>query len=955
MSGLEACADPSGLKLIVAPSAQMAVALKTAAARVGRSLVNVEAVSVAGLALHVWRAMQPWQAARLVSSWQLEVVLASALRTTSNPEGRLFSSSLSTLVQSIQADRLAGRDASWAAKRQRNPSQEVYAELFGAYEHYLNGTGRLDMADVHRVAVEQVEEFCEARHLEGLVVCRNVQLLPAQKDLLVGLSNGARVSILLGDQSAPGFNEPLQAGSVFTDWTVPKVSLDTGSNVRVIQAATRREEVWSVFSDILTRCESFDDVELAVSSNDLYRPHIEAACRRLSIPLTSSGNEDGTIHPVDIALRGFLSWVASGYKVEELQDLLRSGTVFNPIEVQQDTRASASRRDQLLDPLEIARLLSVFRLTPAALSNPDLRSILLEGAARDRVSREDVDRLLKWFMSIRERLPDSVTSPSTFVERIWSLLRLAGVKSLEGNKDRSNLEKALEPLLESDFLPVESTWLAGSILDQLSSHRRIIRDDGSGLHVTALSEAGYGPRSTCYVLGLDDQASSTSASERSTHPVGHESTIPSGYGDPTPARYLVAELKRRFGDRLICSVPAWDVADERILFPGSSLVEIAKMKEIRAEHRMDGIDMADRFCRDPWRVEAPAFPSVLRGLQAEAKRNESGWTEYDGMVASHYKNGSSDEEQLIELRMSPSRLEVMLSCPYRYFLSSVLKLRAGAENEEEWMDAASEGNVLHELFERHTRARIQKMAGFASSDEEQMLRDLRAAVERQALRSGDDVEAMVHARYLSLAHGVRTYFRRERQLADEREPVHAEFSFSDHESSDAPPARFRSDQGEITVTGRIDRIDELNDGSWVIIDFKTSKPDGFVPDKLLSMNEKIQWALYAWAASETTGKKVSLAEYVFTSRKGSGWVSQVAAPSREQVEPLLDSVLKRVASNHFMPAPDPNTTCQWCDFKAICGDLNARKHMIREKFRDSDPAETDAYEGWAFREKSITS
>lgn len=891
--------------------------------------------------------MQPWDAARLVSSWQLEMVLASVLRSSAITGARLFTSSLSTLVRSIQSDRLAGRDAAWAQKQANNASQEVYAELFRGYELFLEKTGRLDMTDVHRLAAKHSGAFCRERHLEGLMVCRNVQLLPDHEKLLRALGRGAKARYLLGETGLSDVSNAFEAGNVFGDWDIPAFSSEAPPNVRVIEAATRREEVWSVLCDILEHGNSWDDVELAVSSVDLYRPHIEAACERLSIPLTSRTWTDGTIRPSEIALRGILSWIASGYRVENLQDLLRSGVFFQregentqPLDTSDPSRSE-------LSPQEVSRLLGVFRLTPAAFSNPDLRAVLLEGAGRERVSKKEVDRLLTWFQALRERLPDRVVIPRVFAEKIAALLRFAGVQGVD--EFGSALERVLEPLQESGLPPVESEWLAGSVLKQLTGEGLIAADSGAGLHVSTFEEAGFGPRGACYVLGLDDQASSSNGSEGATHPVGFESSIPPGFGDPVPPRHIVAELQRRFDDRLVFSVSAWDVAASRSLFPGSALVEAVQMETIRATHRPYCLDPADCYRRDPWRQPSSEFSAVQRGIQAELKRNETVWTEYDGLVATKGSESNSQSPVSMDLRMSPSRLEVMLSCPYRYFLGEVLQLQAAKEVGDDWIDPTSQGNILHELFERHTRARIRDEAGVSRSDEEEMLSLLKQAIHRQVIRSGEDVEALVESRYRSLAHGVRSYFRQERRTADERQPIHAEFSFSDHDLADAPPARFQSERGELVMTGRIDRIDEAKDGSWIIVDYKTSKPDEFVPDKLRSMDNKLQWALYAWAASKTTGKTITSSEYVFTSHKGSGWVSAVAAPADAEIEPLLDDVLKRAASGHYMPAPEPSSTCQWCDFKSVCGDLTARKQMIKDKFREADPTETEAYEGWSFR------
>lgn len=134
----------------------------------------------------------------------------------------------------------------------------------------------------------------------------------------------------------------------------------------------------------------------------------------------------------------------------------------------------------------------------------------------------------------------------------------------------------------------------------------------------------------------------------------------------------------------------------------------------------------------------------------------------------------------------------------------------------------------------------------------------------------------------------------------------------------------------VPVTGKVDRIDKLHDGSLSILDYKTGKP--IAPDRVL---EDPQLTMYQMACEELLGAKVSkLTFYHLPSLTA----LEVVRHPAEQVHALrtrIVGVAKAIESDEFAPAPEERK-CNWCDFKPHCPVF---KHMYLTRHEDETPVE----------------
>ncbi|HLD22021.1 MAG TPA: PD-(D/E)XK nuclease family protein [Patescibacteria group bacterium] len=113
----------------------------------------------------------------------------------------------------------------------------------------------------------------------------------------------------------------------------------------------------------------------------------------------------------------------------------------------------------------------------------------------------------------------------------------------------------------------------------------------------------------------------------------------------------------------------------------------------------------------------------------------------------------------------------------------------------------------------------------------------------------------------------------------------------------------------IKVIGRIDRADELEDGSLHVIDYKTGKYDTEAVSEL-------QLILYALIVSANQKKPVTKASYLFlpTWEWHSVDITQDAA--EEAIATVQEQVEHIQTEKEFVPQPNPY--CKNCDFLSIC-------------------------------------
>lgn len=243
--------------------------------------------------------------------------------------------------------------------------------------------------------------------------------------------------------------------------------------------------------------------------------------------------------------------------------------------------------------------------------------------------------------------------------------------------------------------------------------------------------------------------------------------------------------------------------------------------------------------------------------------------------------------------LSPSRLNDFLSCPRKYYYGAVERL------PRRYTYASVKGSYVHALLEQlhalvaseRTRDRIE---GFVEAAEAEVL----TPEVREGLALDDALLDMLRTESLGI---VDRYFAME----DPRAVI--------HEGVEIP---IRVTIEDTPLYGILDRLDRAEDGTTVIVDYKT----GSVPRPAYETQAFANTELYAALCEAQFGARPRAIRllYVAHGQTLERPVTSVNVTARRNVAVRSWSQIQQFYDDGAFPAKPSKSACRFCDFQDAC-------------------------------------
>ncbi len=329
-----------------------------------------------------------------------------------------------------------------------------------------------------------------------------------------------------------------------------------------------------------------------------------------------------------------------------------------------------------------------------------------------------------------------------------------------------------------------------------------------------------------------------------------------------------------------------------------------------------------------WDWTGQMAPARQAALQAAAslfslRRERAVTTPFDGdlsCVPSLSKDGLAEtfaQRFGTQHTWSGSRLEAYRTCPFLFFVGSVLKLEPRIEPAE-GLDARQLGNIYHRILER------LYMTVSDPTDLDQLLTTLpnvtNAVLDESPRREGFRVTAWWAHTRAEIVEKVQRSLEALAEIQEDFIPCRYEAPFG---LGGEPPLVTGEGEDRLRLRGVIDRVDRTPDGRLRIIDYKTSGPSGF-SKRAFSEGKRIQLPLYALAARDA----LRLGEPA----EGFYWHVQHAEPSgftlsgfgggpRAAMEIAVEKAWEAVhgaRGGYFAPHPPDDGCPSYCPAAGFC-------------------------------------
>ncbi len=405
-------------------------------------------------------------------------------------------------------------------------------------------------------------------------------------------------------------------------------------------------------------------------------------------------------------------------------------------------------------------------------------------------------------------------------------------------------------------------------------------------------------------------------------------------------------------DRLIASYPRMEVTEARPRVPSFYALELpraidgalpelaefekrardaapARLNWPAPKNKLDAIDDAEfdlaSIAHQSAQHVLAANVHAARSLRARWARWDPKWRAADGLVT---KDPAALEalskERLAARSWSPSSLENFSSCPYKFALHGIYRLRPREDAAPlEQMDPLTRGSLFHAVQDHlHQELKAADALPVTRDSLPEALAKLEIVLQRVA---SDYEEKLVPA--------IPRVWRSE--IEELRADLRGWLHFTATNEYDWTPTHFEMElETEIpdlvNLHGRIDVI-EQKDAALRVTDYKTGKAPDTIP-RWVGGGKYLQPLLYALAAEQQLGAPVESGRLLFATQRGNYTTIQIPLDNRARlfIAKLLEDIDGMIANGFLPPVPEKDA-CELCDYRVVCGPYEERRLMKKHR------------------------
>lgn len=242
--------------------------------------------------------------------------------------------------------------------------------------------------------------------------------------------------------------------------------------------------------------------------------------------------------------------------------------------------------------------------------------------------------------------------------------------------------------------------------------------------------------------------------------------------------------------------------------------------------------------------------------------------------------------------ISPSAAEKFFECPFRFYLRYVLGLKE-EDNYDPFniLPSNVEGELVHSCMEDYGNNSDWSEKDFLNN----------------ANNKFDNYLKTVNPIHTEGIENLRTEYLRMAKEGYESDPKNIV------RSSEEKLGPIKHESG-LMFGGRVDRIEKLEDGSYIIVDYKTYKDFRNIAEDI---DTCFQVVLYAYVLSKQENVKVDRCEYRYLRNPGT-----VVVHYNDEIKKLMDQKIDKIKqafdSGVFDYAED-KAACKYCPYVKMCG------------------------------------